>query len=74
LYEISTTQFDNKHRRVDIHSVRCGNRLAYEMPLAELHAAVRKMGVPRISPEMGAQDVILRLGVFQLEQLEQAAD
>jgi hypothetical protein len=73
VYEISTTQFSGKHRRVDIHAVRIGNKLAHEMPLADLHAAVKKMGVPRIEPQMGIQDVVLRLGVWQLEQLEQEA-
>jgi hypothetical protein len=44
------------------------------MSLEELHRAVKELGVPRIKPDMGALDVILRLGVFQLEQLEQATD
>jgi hypothetical protein len=71
MYEISTTQFDGKHRRVDTHSVRLGNKLAHEIPLQELHAAAKKLGVPRIKPEHGMQDVILRIGVWQLEQLDE---
>ena len=71
VYEISTTQF-GKHRRVDIHAVRIGNKLAHQMPLQELHALAKKMGVPRIKPDMGMQDVVLRIGVHQLEQLDGA--
>jgi hypothetical protein len=58
--------------RVDIHSVRIGNRLANDMPLEELHKEAKKLSVPRIRPEQGKQDVILRIGVWQLEQIEQA--
>ena len=70
--QISTTQFDNKFRRVDLHAIRVGNKLAHQMPLTELHAFAKKKGVPRILPEMGMQDVLLRIGVWQLEQQEAA--
>jgi hypothetical protein len=74
VYQISTTQFDNKFRCVDLHNIRVGNppKLAHLMPLQKLHALVRELGVPRVTPEMGAQDVLLRIGVWQLEELDKA--
>jgi hypothetical protein len=64
---ISTTQFDNKFRRVDLHAIRIGDKLAYQMSLESLHAFAKKKGVPRILPNMGMQDVLLRIGIWQLD-------
>jgi len=74
VYQISTTQFDNKHRVVDLHNIRVGNRLIHQMPLQKLHALARELGVPRIEPQMGVQDVLLRIGVWQLELIDQAEE
>jgi hypothetical protein len=38
VYQISTTQFDNKFRCVDLHNIRIGNKLAHNMPLQKPHA------------------------------------
>ena len=72
VYQISTTQFDGKFRCVDLHNICVGNKLIHQMPLPKLHALAKELGVPRITPEMGMQDVLLRVGVWQLEQIEQA--
>jgi hypothetical protein len=72
MMQISTTQFDNKFRKVDLHAIRVDGKLAYQMSLTELHAFAKKKGVPRILPNMSVQDVILRIGVWQLEQQEAA--
>jgi hypothetical protein len=72
MMQISTTHFDNKFRRVDLHAIRIGDKLAHQMSLDELHAFAKKKDVPRILPEMGMQDVLLRIGVWQLEQLDGA--
>jgi hypothetical protein len=70
VYQISTTQFDNRFRCVDLHNIRIGNKLIQNMPLQKLHALAKELGVPRIKPDMGAQDVLLRIGVWQLEEIE----
>jgi len=71
MLEISSV-VDNRHRRVDVHNVRVGNKLAHKMSREELHRVVKELGVPRIKPEMGMQETIFFLGVHQLEQLDQA--
>ena len=72
MLQISTTQFDGKFRCVDLHAVRIGNKLAHQMRLEDLHAWAKKNNVPRIKSNMGFQDVLLRIGVYQLEQLDAA--
>ena len=72
MMQISTTQFDNKFRRVDLHAIRVNDQLAHQMSLEQLHAYAKKKHIPRILPNMGMQDVLLRIGVWQLEQQEAA--
>jgi hypothetical protein len=72
MYQISTTQFDGKFRCVDLHNIRIGNKFIHQMPLHKLHALAKELGVPRIEPQHGTQDVLLRIGVWQLEEIERA--
>jgi hypothetical protein len=68
--EISSNSVDGKFRRVDIHSLMIGDSLAHELSTPELHAALKKMGCPRISKDLGKQDVLFRYGVWLLERAE----
>jgi hypothetical protein len=70
MLEYFTNQFGNKHRRVDIHSLVIDKKLAHEMPIAELWAALSKMGCPRIERGMARPDLLLRYGVWQQELVE----
>jgi hypothetical protein len=47
MMQISTTQFDNKFRRVDLHAIRIGDKFAHQMQLTELHALGRSSNPPR---------------------------
>ena len=71
MLEYSSNRY-GKHRRVDISSVRIGNRLANDMSISELHAELQKIKCPRIVPGMPKPDMIFALGVFQQEQSEAA--
>lgn len=70
MYEILTNQFGDKYRRIDLHNIRIEGRLAHNLALPELHSYCKKMNVPRIEPQHGKQDVLIRIGVWQLEEWE----
>ena len=52
MLEYSSNKF-GKWRRVDIHSVLIGDRLANELSQWELYAELKKMKCPRIADGMG---------------------
>jgi hypothetical protein len=70
MLEYFTNLIGNKHRRVDIHALTIDKKLAHEMPMSELYAALEKMGCPRIERGMAKPDLLLRYGVWQQELVE----
>ena len=74
MLQIGTNRIDGKYRVIDLHSVYVPgiDVKATKFTQQDLYRECERLGVPNIYPQMGWQDLCLRLGVWIEQRREES--